>query len=82
MGANCNQADNDGPIEVTESENGRPCDANPCVNGQCFDNGDADFVCSCPDGFTKKTCNKASQVSAAKSTVLGGAMAMVALLLG
>ena len=34
-----------------------PCDPNPCENGgQCTDNGDGSFTCTCPPGWAGTNC--------------------------
>lgn len=34
-----------------------PCDSNPCLNsGTCTNNGASNFICSCPPGYTGRTC--------------------------
>ena len=34
-----------------------PCDSDPCVNGDCIDNGDSTYSCDCDPGFTGTNCD-------------------------
>jgi len=34
-----------------------PCDSNPCEHGQCNDNGDGSYTCSCDPGWAGTNCD-------------------------